>query len=90
MATTLRIVGGPDIVLWFGFRRPTVVGIGVRPWQDVRGGDHFYDDPMMVSARAAATARRPAAAGAFLVFDCDERLRDGADLGGVALATRLG
>lgn len=47
MATTLRIVGGPVIVLWFGFRRPTVVGIGVRPWQDVRGGDHFYDDPMM-------------------------------------------
>jgi signal transduction histidine kinase len=47
MAMTLGRFGGLDIVPQSGFRVPTTVGVGVRPKQDVRGANNFYDESMM-------------------------------------------
>jgi signal transduction histidine kinase len=44
---TLGKLVGPDIVPEFGFRAPTTVGTDVRPKQDVRDANPFYDEPML-------------------------------------------
>jgi signal transduction histidine kinase len=44
---TLGKFGGLDIVPQCGFRSPTTVGVDVRPRQDVRAADPFYDEPML-------------------------------------------
>lgn len=47
MPATLGIFGGPDIVPWCGFRRPTTVGVEHLPQHDVSSADAFYDEPML-------------------------------------------
>jgi signal transduction histidine kinase len=47
MPKTLGKLGGPDIVPWCGFRRPTTVVVEHLPQHDVSGADAFYDEPML-------------------------------------------
>jgi len=47
MPATLGKLGGPDIVPWCGFRRPTTVGVEHLPQHDVSSADAFYDEPML-------------------------------------------